>query len=193
MGLSGHDGTGRYERQVDKISSEKQYFYGLNDDISGTSTYVHSDLVSLSADFVDDGSPVDKTYYRIINGTNGDERSWVIGLNNTWTKSGNPINGSERVISEPLVVGGIVFFTTYTPDEDICEGNGDAYLFAVDYRTGLAVSESVFDINADGIIDDNDVIVKGETIHRIGGIRIGKGQPSMPVLHKDTMCQYSPD
>ncbi|MCK7507676.1 MAG: hypothetical protein MZV70_28940 [Desulfobacterales bacterium] len=48
-----------------------------------------------------------------------------------------PVGGSERVFTKPLVVGGIVFFTTFIPDADICTGSGDTYVFALDYKTGM--------------------------------------------------------
>ena len=79
------------------------------------------------------------------------------------------------------------FFTTFIPDEDVCEGNGQAWLFAIDLTTGLPPTEPVFDINGDGVVDEADVITDGSDTIIPGGIFLGQGQPSKPVLHKDTL------
>jgi Tfp pilus tip-associated adhesin PilY1 len=121
--------------------------------------------------------------FRVITGTNDLSDSWVIGLDNF----SENLLASERVVSQPLVVAGIVFFTTFIPDEDVCAGSGDAWLFALDYETGLPPSEPVFDINSDGVINELDVISSGGDTYIPGGVAIGSGQPSKPVLHKDTM------
>jgi Tfp pilus tip-associated adhesin PilY1 len=94
---------------------------------------------------------------------------------------------SERVIVKPLVVAGIVFFTTFVPDSNVCEGSGDTWVFAVDYKSGTAPTEPVFDLNGDGVFDDNDkVTVDGDLVVPIG-VYVGRGQGSHTVLHKDTL------
>ena len=176
-------GTGIYERQVDKYSSVQQYFFSLKDDITTDKTYTidDADLAHLTADYiVDDDTGVT---YRTITGTNTDKDSWVIGLDNF--SAG--LLGSERVISQPLVVAGVVFFTTFIPDEDVCAGSGDAWLFALDYETGGPPAKPVFDLNDDGEINSLDVVTVGEDTYVPGAIPLGAGQPSKPVLHKDTM------
>jgi Tfp pilus tip-associated adhesin PilY1 len=180
-------GTGSYEVQGDKYSQAQQYFFGLKDSTSGTTTYTMSDLNVLTAGYVDvDISGTTVTYRTVEDNNTSDDgnESWVIELDST---SAGMI-GTERVISQPLVVGGIVFFTSFIPDDDVCAGSGDSYLFAVDFETGAVPTEPVFDLNQDGVIDDNDILTdsSGNPIP-IAGIYVGSGQPSEPVLHKDTM------
>lgn len=97
--------------------------------------------------------------------------------------------GSERVIAQPLVVSGVVFFTTFIPDGDVCAGNGDAYLLALDWQTGSAKDPGnvVFDINRDGRFDSSDATVMDASgnVHSVIGIYVGGGKPSEPVLHND--------
>jgi Tfp pilus tip-associated adhesin PilY1 len=88
------------------------------------------------------------------------------------------------------VVGGVVFFTTFIPDKNICAGSGETWVFAVDYQTGLAVNEPIFDLNNDGVWDKNDMIdIDGDGVKDVApvGIKVGRGQGSHPVIHKDTM------
>ena len=101
--------------------------------------------------------------------------------------SGPSAAGSERVFTKPLVVNGIVFFTTFIPDQNICAGSGETWVFAVDYSTGLAPDFPIFDLNGDGLFDANDKVeVNGVMVVPIG-IFVGRGKGSHPVLHKDTL------
>ncbi len=175
-------GTGRYESQADKTSMYQQYFFGIQDS-SGSTTENHlNDLVALEAGYVTDA--VSGEVFRYINGTNPSNLSWAVSLDTT--SSG--MLGSERVIEKPLVVGNIVIFTTFIPDQNVCAGNGEAYVFALDLTTGRAPDSPVFDVNGDGVIDDNDVVTDAfGTIHKAAGIRVGDGQASNPVLLKNIL------
>jgi Tfp pilus tip-associated adhesin PilY1 len=113
---------------------------------------------------------------RTVSGVNPDNQPWMMELS-------PGVTGSERVLVKPLVVGGIVFFTTFVPDVNVCEGSGDTWLFAVNYNTGTSPTEPIFDLNGDGVFDDNDK-VDGEVP---AGIHVGRGQGSHAVLHKDTL------
>ena len=98
--------------------------------------------------------------------------------------------GSERAITKPLVVGGLVFFTTFVPDNNVCEGSGDTYVFAIDYKTGLASTEPIFDLNGDGKFDADDMVdTDGDGIGDVvpAGLFVGRGQGSHPVLHESTL------
>ncbi|TKB09379.1 hypothetical protein [Desulforhopalus sp. IMCC35007] len=118
---------------------------------------------------------------------NPDAESWVLKL------AIPTDSGSERVISRPLIVAGIAFFATFVPDSDVCAGDGDTWLFAIDMKTGGIVSNAVFDLNDDGTFDSStDRQIKtgltDETTTLIGGIYIGEGKPTDElVLHNDIL------
>ncbi len=186
-------GTGKYQEQIDKFTQYQQYFYGLHDVAATETTYKDVDLVEMETFIIEayavdeDGDIVDLTgdgnkdsddlrKYRTISCTtcNPGNSSWRLKL-------ATPVGvGSERVISQPLIVGGIAFFTTFVPDGDVCEGNGDTWLFAVDWETGAFMSNATFDINEDGKFDDSDKSVKDTSneTKKIIGISIGTGKPS---------------
>ena len=43
------------------------------------------------------------------------------------------VEPGERITSQALVAGGLVFFTTFKPNTSVCGGGGDGYLYVVDY------------------------------------------------------------
>jgi Tfp pilus tip-associated adhesin PilY1 len=183
-------GSGIYETQTDKSNSDQQYFFGLKDGPTPAATYEPADLVTLQAKFdVDNIGGTDVTF-RYIDGSNPLAVPWKIQLYEGTFANGPAAVGTERIITQPLVVGGVVFFTTFIPDKNICAGSGETWVFAVDYKTGLAVNEPIFDLNNDGVWDKNDMIdIDGDGVKDVTpvGIKVGRGQGSHPVLHKDTM------
>lgn len=176
-------GTGSYEVQADKTTTNMQYFLGLRDD----TTYPTHTLATLPIFTTPKVTNVATGQdFRYISGSAPGPApySWALELNNRLVAGG----ASERVISDPLVVGGVVFFTTFTPSADVCEGTGQAWLFAVDYATGMPPGKSVFDINGDKAFDSKDMITdaSGNT-YKVAGIFLGDDMASNPVLHKDTI------
>jgi hypothetical protein len=185
-------GTGIYEQQAHKTNTITQYFFGLQDTLNGVATYEMSDLAALKAEFTTTQIDSVDVVVRTVSGENppippysaGDTPiSWAMEL-------GQGASGSERVIVKPLVIGGIVFFTTFVPDADVCEGAGDTWVFALDYQSGLAPTDPIFDLSGDGYFDDDDKVdTDGDGIKDTIpiGIHVGRGKGSHPVLHKDTL------
>jgi hypothetical protein len=202
-------GTGKYLDQVDKFTVDQQYFHGLLDVGAAKSTpYTPSDLVQMSTEIITayaldkNGLPVDLNkdgvvnssdlaQYRTLSCTAPDAAGSCNPDNESWRlKLAIPIgSASERTISQPLVVAGIVFFTTFVPDGDVCAGNGKTWLFALDWESGEFVTDAVFDINKDGKFDSSDKTVKsGTEIEGVAGIYIGEGRPSGEIaIHNDLL------
>ncbi len=187
-------GTGRYETQTDKTDMNQQYFFGLKDDSGSTDTYKYhktgdvglklgADVqANLASKYVTDVATGTKV--RVIDGTNPDNLSWALKLDNTTTG----LLGSERIVEKPMVVGGVVFFTSFIPDQNICSGNGDTWVYALDFETGQAPTSPVFDLNEDGVVDENDKVEDNLGNQFVpAAIQIGSGKGSHPVLHRDTL------
>ncbi len=187
-------GTGIYEQQLHKGNNEQQYFFGLKDGVLPAATYQLGDLVNLMAKFDTETIGSETHMFRYIEGDNAAALPWKMQLFASqpvgWGWTGTLPTGSERMFTQPLVVGEVVFFTTFIPDGDVCGGSGETWLFALNFNTGTMAREAVFDINGDGVFDDKDKIdTDGDGVKDIFpvGIRIGRGQGSQPVLHKDTL------
>lgn len=200
-------GSGRYEDARDKLNNARQYFFGLKDTPDNDAAYPDSYVVTpselnavsinLAADNLVSGASLSESIivldartlsdaessnrYRVIDGLNSLKRSWVLRL----IAAGS--DGAERVTSQPLVVGGMVFFTAFTPSSDACSGSGTTWLYALQYDSGLGPDEPVFDIDGNGRVDADDMIsVDGEKVPP-AGVLIGKGQGARPVVHGETI------
>jgi Tfp pilus tip-associated adhesin PilY1 len=117
-GLWVYYGTGRYETAADKVNNQQQqqHFFGLKDVQAPRATpYSIADLTTLEARFTTSTIGGKALTVRTINGTNASANPWAMKLfagQSGWGGSAT-IGGSERVFTKPLVVGGIVFFTTF--------------------------------------------------------------------------------
>lgn len=119
-------------------TSAQEKFFALKDN-DRTTSYGINDLENITA----------STY-------SGVKEGWYINLSGS----------GEKVLAEPTVFGGVVYFTTYTPDpsnSNLCERAGTATLYGVNATTGSGVI---------GVIDASGSRSK----------TIGKGIASAPVI-----------
>jgi type IV pilus assembly protein PilY1 len=49
----------------------------------------------------------------------------------------------ERSLSQPAIIGGLVFFPSFEPENNICSSSGSSFLYALYYKSGTANKESV--------------------------------------------------
>jgi len=85
--------------------------------------------------------------------------------NTTSTKKGYYIElsgGGEKILADPTVFGGWVYFTSYKPTNTICDQSGTAYLYSIQYTSGAGQFSS------------------GGSVSR--SMNIGSGIPSAPVI-----------
>ncbi len=67
-------------------------------------------------------------------------------------------NRGERQVSDPIVRGGKVIFTTLMPYDDVCQFGGDGWLMELDAATGGRLAYSPFDVDGDGEFTLADVV-----------------------------------
>ena len=137
-------GTG--DKTDPTAANAQEKFYAVKD--NRTSTYGIGNLENITTSTYDNSS------------TNP---GWYINL----------AGQGEKVLADPVVFGGVVYFTTFIPDQsgDPCAYGGDANLYGVDYVTGGGMlSES----------GDRDM-------------NVGTGLPSIPVISLKPGSGLPPD
>ena len=146
-------------------------FYAVKNDWSVVDVLDETDLVDVTDDLIQLGTAAEKQAAKtsLENG-----KGWFIRLENP----------GEKVVASPRVYGGVVYFTTYTPDTSAPSGDpcaastvrGIGRLYAVDYKTGASVSEFSAEIEYDG---DGNAVDLGKKDREIA---IGTAIPSAPVI-----------
>lgn len=160
-------GTGRFLSNVDKTNTEQQRLYGVKDMVlagysgicteAGISNCKTTNLVNVSdvsICVICSGSTTQVTSSALSGVTKleGDDPATTLqGL--VQSKGGwvtNLPTTGERSLVTPTILGGIVFFPTYVPKDDICTAAGDGYLYGLFYQTGSAFSEPVLGTTSAG-------------------------------------------
>jgi type IV pilus assembly protein PilY1 len=110
------------------------------------------------------------------NALENDDRGWYLDLV-------SPVAGfgGERVVSDPVLRGGRIIFTTFMPKADACEGGSDGWLMELGSDSGARFIAPVIDTNGDGVYDDRDKI-DGKTV---SGVRGEDGAPLVPSIVTD--------
>jgi hypothetical protein len=70
-----------------------------------------------------------------------------------------PVSG-ERVIKDLMIRDGMAVFTSFTPNDSECSGGGNSMVHEMNACTGARPlrEKPQFDINNDGVIDENDLV-----------------------------------
>jgi type IV pilus assembly protein PilY1 len=76
------------------------------------------------------------------------EEGWYIELD----------TGGERVLNRPSILGGVVLFAPFKPDDDVCSYGGTGALYALYYETGTAYYEDILGTETYG--DDEKCLKK---------------------------------
>ena len=169
-------GSGRYHSASDKTDTSTQYFVGLKDSVMNTNcnqtvgitNCMENDLVDMSSAKVcvvgigDCGQSSGtnqvtgvasgvNTFSQLISHIQTKD-GWFISLLEPANPPGQPTpyGIGERVVNPPTVFGGIVFFPTFTPTNDVCASSGTSKLFALFYKTGSAYQESIIGTSGSG-------------------------------------------
>ena len=88
----------------------------------------------------------------------------------------------ERIFSQALVAGGLVFFTTFQPNTEVCGGGGNGYLYVVDFMC-RKLSKNPF--GGSGLAAEwltSSGWTEGAASGSAVRANLGSGMPSRPVL-----------
>ena len=178
-------GTGRFFNDVDKASLVTQSFYGVKDrtlfdgdPAQGKGPGDFMDVTDVEVTFGDPSTVTGSTavmagssWDQMLGSMQGDEINptygWVLDLVDI-----AGANFGERVLEKPSVLGGLVMFSTFKPNTDICQYGGDGRLYALYYETGTAYKRDVFSLGAPAA---------GTKLER--SLDLGQGRPSGLAIH----------
>jgi type IV pilus assembly protein PilY1 len=162
-------GTGRYFSVADKTNADVQHVFGVKD-LVPTSGCTQT---SATACEEKDLENVSKAEVCVIGTTTNsgtcsptNQVTGVTGVDSFDSSSGstNTIVGRiqskdgwyttlddqdpatptrERVLLQPTILGGLVLFPSFQPDDDLCSFSGSSFLYALYYKSGTAYKEPV--------------------------------------------------
>lgn len=191
-------GSGRLKNSTDITNRHQQRFYAIKDacwksidegvcssdgrNSSNSYAYTLADLFNSSAVQITTASGTSAqvesngttsacsgatcSYQQMVTNVQSNYKGWYINLLVPATTA------SERVLARSSVIGGLILFTTYQPNPDICSIFGNSAMYAVYYETGTAAPNPVVQGDA-GIIYGAD----GKTYVR-PKIDLGQGMPT---------------
>ncbi|MEO0263370.1 MAG: PilC/PilY family type IV pilus protein [candidate division WOR-3 bacterium] len=153
-------GTGRLFYDGDEGDLERQVFVGIKDDT--VSTYTYTDLFNVTnVKVYEDSVKIGNTRY-----------TWEQFVDMVKAKKGwyrELLNTGERCLYRPLIIGGAVIFTTFSPETgDICGFGGGGKLYALYYLTGTAYKRPILGLTPSGEIAPF--------------VEVGGGMPSEPAM-----------
>ena len=161
-------GTGRYFSDQDEQDLSQQFVFGVKDPYwsTGSDSLLWDNLYNISNATVqqtDTGTFV----YGLDSIMSYSTLLTVIQEQEGWRNS--LPHAREKVISTPILIGGVLFFTTFVPSEDICAFGGSSALYGVDYLTGVPGETSILGMDEDGWLFEF--------------VELGEGVPSAPAAH----------
>ena len=139
-------GTGQYLVTSDISNTSLQSMYGIWD--AGDRELTRSDLVE---QVIGVGSSTGGVFGRTLTDNSVDyqySHGWFMDL---------PDSG-ERVVTDAVIRGDLIFFNSMIPDMNPCESGGRGWLMVAKWKNGGHPSEVSFDLNNDLALDPLDTI-----------------------------------
>ena len=167
-------GTGDYTDLDSNYSSNGdsiypyQRFYGLRDENSVT--YEDSSLYDMTNP--DSINPSNSSWFIELGHNNSYDVEKTLNDNGSLIPSQNK-NSNERVLQKAEVYNGIVFFTTFQPNDSPC-GGGISRFYSVNYKTGGLVQQLF------GFSNGNQTEYKTARSVQLSGNEV----PSKPMIYK---------
>lgn len=96
----------------------------------------------------------------------------------------SPVNGfeGERVIDAAQLRFGRIIFTTLIPSSMPCDFGGSSWLMELDAITGGNFGRTIFDLNDDGLFDEDDFVDMGDETAPVSGLRTQVGISARPAI-----------
>ncbi|QDH69431.1 pilus assembly protein [Marilutibacter alkalisoli] len=170
-------GTGKYLEQSDTTSTGQQRWYGIKD--TGSRITGDALLTERKIEIVGSHGGRKVRAFEPHAPLPDDSRGWYVNLEAPAPPAVTP--PSERMVSDPLMVGRVLVTASILPDSDPCKAGGTGYMNAIDAFTGTSVRASFFDVNGNGSFDD-DVLGVGDSSRPIGSVDLDIAMPTSPTV-----------
>ncbi|AJD47072.1 Tfp pilus assembly protein, tip-associated adhesin PilY1 [Isoalcanivorax pacificus W11-5] len=149
-------GTGKYLEAVDVESSGLRFThsaYGIVDD--GSLGITRDDLIEQEIIYEDTAHD---RQVRVVSNNPRTENSmgWYLDL---VPPGNNGESNGERIVVRPVLRGESVVFVTLIPSSSPCDTGGTSWMMALSRDTGGRIDGGVFDVDGDGVVDENDYVV----------------------------------
>jgi type IV pilus assembly protein PilY1 len=198
-------GTGRFFSSADKADQRPQYLVGVKDSVLRSGGCTQSDAVNChDEDLLEvtsaqvcvscgSGTQVQglgsiTSFSDLRDQIQGNtslgitaKDGWVIRLD---PHTGSTTLGAERSIVNPTLIGGAIFFPTFTPNNDICVATGNSQLYALYYLTGTGYTDPIIGLDASGFAKRS--ISLGEGLASSVAIQIGSQPTGMSGFYQSS-------
>jgi type IV pilus assembly protein PilY1 len=178
-------GTGKYYDNSDQTDTSTQYFYGIKDSCAygvcnGADEVISTDLYNASSIVVKTNKEVEGaaalTWDDFVNEVQVKD-GWYLNLDTT----------GERVLNRPSILGGLVIFSTFIPDADVCSFGGTGKFYALYYETGTAHYKDVIGTETYGSDEKSLKSVNlGQGVTSDVGIHVGRKSSSTGFIQQST-------
>jgi len=95
-----------------------------------------------------------------------------------WCNKFDLPRSGERIVAQSLYAGGLLFFTTFIPNDNVCSAGGQGYLYAMDYQCGGPIAENPFPLPSGAV----DAITEGGDTVAFRVELGGGGLPTRPTV-----------
>jgi type IV pilus assembly protein PilY1 len=187
-------GTGRFYNQQDRVDTNTQTFYGINDacmDGGSCDAVASGDLLDVTdaAVFTDQtmtGVSGADTFPQLegnFRGASPSYSGWKMDL----------LDPGERSLSKPSILGGTVLFTTFIPNADICSTGGEGKLYGLYFLTGTAHYKPILAVD-DDTNESSKYLLMGKGVPASLGIHVGsQGSAGFVQTSKGNIIQVDVD
>ena len=178
-------GTGKYIELADSASTATQSVYGIWDEDAHINSRSSLQEQTVTLVVISPPPPPGSIQYRYNSDNTVNyptKKGWFVDLPET----------GERIDVNPVIRDGRFVYVSRTPTTVACESGGKSWVMEFDYLTGGRLDLSPFDVNNDGVINDDDyvtVIIDDESVDiPVTGRRVPLGgMIATPTVLKDTL------
>ncbi|MEN1956331.1 pilus assembly protein [Luteimonas changyuni] len=172
-------GTGRLMLNSDMTNMAVQSMYAFVDDGTGIARLgADANLTERTVVVADTLSSFPVRSFEANGPLPASSKGWYIDLR---TPPAPGTAEGERVVAEGQVVGDILVFPSLIPTATDCQADGTGYINALNAFTGTSASSSYFDLDDDGLFNDETIADGGSNLP-VGSVGLGVGMPTLPSL-----------